>query len=126
MEKKQEEGKFVPNRHDVVFARALGLKDRFGRALGFGPNVGVRNVWGTGQRCQHGNQISSEDLDARVDALVKEKFLRLVNQLGIQIPSNFQELNTQGQQTPPQNIISSCQSGGGEAAQDPFANLKVS
>ncbi|XP_021718162.1 uncharacterized protein LOC110685917 isoform X1 [Chenopodium quinoa] len=145
--KQQAEGKFVPNRNDDVLARALGRKDRYGRAIAFGRGVGIKAVWGSGERRsgRRGTQIGDvelEELEARVtqrvrdetvqemqskvDFMVQEKFMFLAKEMGIQIPTKLMELNSICQGTP-QNR-SSCHSGGGDAPlaniHDPFANIQ--
>ncbi|XP_056687981.1 uncharacterized protein [Spinacia oleracea] len=125
---KQDEGEFVPkSARDDVLSRALG-KTKEGRSLTFGGGVGIKAVWGTGERrsFQRYGDAEMEEMEARVtkrvkdetiqemnskmDAMVMEKFITFAKELGVQIPSQMRI---------DANVHSSCRSGG----LDPFADI---
>ncbi|XP_056697227.1 uncharacterized protein [Spinacia oleracea] len=126
--RKQDEGEFVPkSARDDVLSRALG-KTKEGRPLTFGGGVGIKAVWGTGERrsFRRYGDAEMEEMEARVtkrvkdetiqemnskmDAMVMEKFITFAKELGVQIPSHMRI---------DANVHSSCRSGG----LDPFADI---
>ncbi|XP_056695372.1 uncharacterized protein [Spinacia oleracea] len=128
--RKQDEGEFVPkSARDDVLSRALG-KTKEGRPLTFGGGVGIKAVWGTGERrsFRRYGDAEMEEMEARVtkrvkdetiqemnskmDAMVMEKFITFAKELGVQILSQMR-IDT--------NVHSSCRSGG----LDPFADITV-
>ena len=98
MEKKEAE-EFIPTRSDDVLARALGKKDRSGRALGVGIGVGFRALWGTPEGRATRTSTSATDaeiekrvsqrVEAKIDSIVQERMLEFAKQMGMEIPSHM-------------------------------------
>lgn len=137
-----KQGIWTPYRQDDVLSSSLGKKDRRGRVVAVGGTIGHQAYWGkTVRNSQQSEQILhaemkkiGEDFEARVeqvrketvammeermDAMVEQKFINLVNKIGLKLLAGMEI-----EKTPAIEVIHSSCSPSVVQSPDPFVELK--